>query len=172
MCDPKRRQDSVFVNCSDVCRVPVLLKVLVFRVLAKLLMIKLTKPRRRQRAEKCGGLAIRDTDTQPASGPGDQAATCALCRNNQSASKRLVKVFVDALVTILSCSLDLVFCLSVMHCSLGRLSDRISLALELHQRRQEEEDARDEIKMEWQLAAMIIDRCASDEYPLPPFKAC
>ena len=56
------------------------------------------------------------------------------------------------------------FCLSVMHCSLGRLSDRISLALELHQRRQEEEDARDEIKMEWQLAAMIIDRCALDEY--------
>ena len=55
-----------------------------------------------------------------------------------------------------------------MHCSLGRLSDRISLALELHQRRQEEEDARDEIKMEWQLAAMIIDRCAVDEYP-PPF---
>ena len=51
-----------------------------------------------------------------------------------------------------------------MHCSLGRLSDRISLALELHQRRQEEEDARDEIKMEWQLAAMIIDRCALDEY--------
>ena len=95
MCDPKRRQDSVFVNCSDVCRVPVVLKVLVFRVLAKLLMIKLTKPRRRQRAEKCGGLAIRDTDTQPASGPGDRAATCALCRNNQSASKRLVKVFVD-----------------------------------------------------------------------------
>ena len=55
------------------------------------------------------------------------------------------------------------FCLSVMHCSLGRLSDRISLALELHQRRQEEEDTRDEIKMEWQLAAMIIDRCALDE---------
>ena len=73
------------------------LKVLVFRVLAKLLMIKLTKPRRRQRAEKCGGLAIRDTDTQSAAGPGDQTATCALCRNNQSASKRLVNVFVDAL---------------------------------------------------------------------------
>ena len=85
-----------------VCRVPVLLKLLVFRVLAKLLLIKLTKPRRRQRAEKCGGLAIRDTDTQPAAGPGEQAATCALCRNNESASKRWVNVFVSAPVTILT----------------------------------------------------------------------
>ena len=91
-----KRQDSV--NWC-VCRVPVLLKLLVFRVLAKLLLIKLTKPRRRQRAEKCGGLAIRDTDTQPAAGPGEQAATCALCRNNESASKRWVNVFVSAPVT-------------------------------------------------------------------------
>ena len=47
---------------------------------------------------------------------------------------------------------------SVMQCSLGRVADRIGAALDLHQRRQEEEDRRNEIKIEWQHCALVIDR--------------
>ena len=38
------------------------------------------------------------------------------------------------------------------------LEDRISASLDLHHRRQEEEDRRTEIKTEWQHCALVIDR--------------
>ena len=36
----------------------------------------------------------------------------------------------------------------MMQCSLGRVADRIGAALDIHHRRQEEEDRRTEIKIE------------------------
>ena len=83
----------------------------------------------------------------------------------------------EEIFNLLDFSLDLVFCLSVMHCSLGRLSDRsilaspcylcmylcviiirIGHALDNHKRRQVDEDDKEDIKMEWQLCALVIDR--------------
>ena len=55
-------------------------------------------------------------------------------------------------------SLDLVLCLSVMHCSIGKLSNKINEAIDIHNKRQEEDDLKDELIMEWQLCALVIDR--------------
>ena len=49
-------------------------------------------------------------------------------------------------------------CASVMHCGLGRLSDQITTALDAQEQRHMEDEEREEIKMEWQLCALIIDR--------------
>ena len=53
---------------------------------------------------------------------------------------------------------DLMLCLSVMHCCLGRISDKLSVAMDKQNSRLEEEETRDEIKVEWQLCALVIDR--------------
>ena len=58
----------------------------------------------------------------------------------------------------LSSSLDVMLCASVMHCGLGRLSEQISAAMDIQEQRHQEEEDREEIKMEWQLCALIIDR--------------
>ena len=46
----------------------------------------------------------------------------------------------------------------LVHCSLGRMAERLEASLELHDSRQEEEDRRNDIKIEWQHLALVIDR--------------
>ena len=49
--------------------------------------------------------------------------------------------------------------MSVVHCSMGRLVDRLHLALDNQERRMVDKDIREEITMEWKHCALVIDRC-------------
>ena len=55
-------------------------------------------------------------------------------------------------------SLETMLGLSVIHCSVGRLVDRLHVALDSHERRLVDKDRREEISMEWQHCALVIDR--------------
>ena len=44
---------------------------------------------------------------------------------------------------------------------LCRLAPRVEASLDVHERHLEEAEMKEKIKMEWQHAALVIDRCAT-----------
>ena len=74
-----------------------------------------------------------------------------------------------------SCNLDIfsletLISLSVVHCSMGRLVDRLHLALDNQEKRLVDKDIREEITMEWKHCALVIDRFDTLNNYLLPYK--
>ena len=124
-------------------RLPRLLRFVVFEILGKALMMRISPANYESRLGKRMKVSYLDHSSSSSAPPSHQ--DCCLCQS-------LTQLASD------SSRLDMVMCLSMMHCGLGRLSHQVTRALEAHQQRQEDEEVRQEIKVEWQLCALIIDR--------------
>ena len=140
------------------------MKFIVFELLAKILLMKLNqvKPRKIQ---SCNDQVLHKNENVPPPIYDSKSYNACLCQPLLEQHSQIQnKWFLDILIVKILFShwwifsLDLVLCLSVMHCSLGRLSSKINDAIDIHNKRQEEDDLKDELKMEWQLCALVIDR--------------
>lgn len=122
-------------------RIPPLLKYLVYKVLAKMLLIRLEQDK------------SSITEPQP---PADKPSSpfsshqCGICHPHPVPPHGKGWTERASLETLLS--------LSVVHCSVARLVDRVQVALDTHERRLVDQDRREEITMEWKHCALVIDR--------------
>lgn len=123
-------------------RIPPLLRYLVYHVLAKILMIRLKHDTNSQLDTKqAADLPISSSSS---------SHQCGIC--HPQLLPAAIKGWTDR------ASLETLLGLSVIHCSVGRLVDRLHVALDSHERRLVDQERREEICMEWKHCALVIDR--------------